>query len=34
VRALMESLLKEIHVENGGEFTAIAPDLAQTLGGR
>ena len=34
VRALMESLLKEIHVENGGEFTPIAPDLAQTLGGR
>ena len=34
VRALMESLLKAIHVENGGEFTPIAPDLAQTLGGR
>jgi len=34
VRALMESLLKAIHVENGGEFTHIAPDLAQTLGGR
>jgi Zn-dependent peptidase ImmA (M78 family)/DNA-binding XRE family transcriptional regulator len=34
VRTLMESLLKEIHVENGGDFTSIAPDLAQTLGGR
>jgi Zn-dependent peptidase ImmA (M78 family) len=34
VRSLMESLSKEIHVENGGEFRAITPDLAQTLGGR
>jgi Zn-dependent peptidase ImmA (M78 family)/DNA-binding XRE family transcriptional regulator len=34
VRTLMESLQKEIHVENGGEFTPIAPDLAQSLGGR
>ncbi len=33
-RSLMESLLKEIHVENGGEFRPITPDLAQTLGGR
>jgi Zn-dependent peptidase ImmA (M78 family)/DNA-binding XRE family transcriptional regulator len=34
VRLLIESLDKEIHLENGGEFTPIAPDLAQSLGGR
>ena len=30
----VELLEHKIHVENGGEFTPIAPDLAQSLGGR
>jgi len=34
VRLLVESLEKEIHLENGGEFTPMALDLARSLGGR
>jgi Zn-dependent peptidase ImmA (M78 family) len=33
-RLQVELLENEIHVENGGDFTSIAPDLAQSLGGR
>ncbi len=33
-RLQVEILEHEIHVENGGNFTPIAPDLAQSLGGR
>jgi Zn-dependent peptidase ImmA (M78 family)/DNA-binding XRE family transcriptional regulator len=33
-RLQVELLEHNIHVENGGEFTPIAPDLAQSLGGR
>jgi Zn-dependent peptidase ImmA (M78 family)/transcriptional regulator with XRE-family HTH domain len=33
-RLQVERLQHEIHVENGGDFTPIAPDLAQSLGGR
>jgi Zn-dependent peptidase ImmA (M78 family)/transcriptional regulator with XRE-family HTH domain len=33
-RLQVEQLENEIHLENGGDFTAIAPDLAQPLGGR
>lgn len=33
-RLQVELLEREIHVENGGNFTPIAPDLAQSLGGR
>ena len=33
-RMQVEQLETEIHLENGGDFTAIAPDLAQPLGGR
>ncbi len=33
-RLQVELLENEIHVENGGAFTPIAPDLAQSLGGR
>ena len=33
-RLQVEILENEIHVENGGSFTPIAPDLAQSLGGR
>lgn len=34
VRFQVELLESEIHVEDGGNFRAIAPDLAQSLGGR
>lgn len=33
-RFQVELLENEIHMENGGDFTPIAPDLAQSLGGR
>jgi hypothetical protein len=33
-RLQVELLDHKIHVENGGEFRPIAPDLAQSLGGR
>ncbi len=33
-RLQVEQLEKEIHLEDGGSFTPIAPDLAQPLGGR
>jgi hypothetical protein len=33
-RLQVELLERKIHVENGGEFRPIAPDLAQSLGGR
>jgi len=33
-RLQVELLEHEIHLENGGNFTAVAPDLAQSLGGR
>jgi Zn-dependent peptidase ImmA (M78 family)/DNA-binding XRE family transcriptional regulator len=33
-RLQVELLEHEIHMENGGQFTPIAPDLAQSLGGR
>jgi Zn-dependent peptidase ImmA (M78 family)/DNA-binding XRE family transcriptional regulator len=33
-RLQVELFEHKIHVENGGDFTPIAPDLAQSLGGR
>src|SRR5216684_131370 len=33
-RLQVEQLEKEIHLENGGSFTPITPDLPQPLGGR
>jgi Zn-dependent peptidase ImmA (M78 family) len=33
-RVQVEQAENEIHLENGGDFTPIAPDLAQPLGGR
>lgn len=33
-RLQVEQLAKEIHLEDGGSFTPITPDLAQPLGGR
>ena len=33
-RLQVERLEHNIHLENGGAFTPIAPDLTQSLGGR